>query len=633
MLVRPDRRWHRCDRATSPDAGRPSSILRNVALVGLLIGALLGATGCGDGPPQVLIVTPQNGTFTTAGSISVSGVLMRVDLDAVADVQVNGVSALPIGPGGGFSVTVPLAPGVVIQPIVATVIGNSGARLTDRVTVILGDSVADGDLSLDGIALRLTETGLDELEPLVTSLVPLDVAALVPPGTLVVDNFCYQDSIFGCLGRVDATVSGNPPPSISGFAIDIDPMTGFLAGDITLSDLFFRADVVAVSGIGFSCTVDVTAATTLIAGDFDLSPNASDPSEVDVTQLGSVAVAFSSFNDSTNCGGFLGFIVEFFIGIFISDLQNDFVRPGLENFLNTVDVEGNTPIASAIETALDAIEIAGPIGEALGVDLEAPLFDIFQDQQGMTLGSDARITSTLPDPEAVDLLASYHVDQPFPTFGPLSPGGFPYDMGICISASAFNQLLKAEIESGLLISSITELDLGGGPTILTAGLLATILPQFALLDPAELLQFDLRPKMAPIFTGEAGPAGEIATIRVPHLELALVPVADPDVVLLGGVIDVALGLDVGFAAGEIAFVLSPPAPGGITVTLTENPLFVPTATLDALLPGLVGLAVPVLADSLGSFPLPAFLGLDLSLVEADRNGEYTSLFFDMTPAP
>jgi hypothetical protein len=49
---------------------------------------------------------------------------------------------------------------------------------------------------------------------------------------------------------------------------------------------------------------------------------------------------------------------------------------------------------------------------------------------------------------------------------------------MCISSSAFDQLLKAETESGLLISSITELDFGGGPLPLTAGVLAVFLPAF-----------------------------------------------------------------------------------------------------------------------------------------------------------
>ena len=105
-----------------------------------------------------------------------------------------------------------------------------------------------------------------------------------------------------------------------------------------------------------------------------------------------------------------------------------------------------------------------------------------------------------PDPEAVDLDASYDVDQTFPTFGPLSPGGQPYELGISISASAFNQLLKAETESGLLLSTIQEFDLGAGLAPITAGLLAAIFPQFSFLDPSEPLEFVVRPTLAPIFS-------------------------------------------------------------------------------------------------------------------------------------
>jgi hypothetical protein len=139
--------------------------------------------------------------------------------------------------------------------------------------------------------------------------------------------------------------------------------------------------------------------------------------------------------------------------------------------------------------------------------------------------------------------------------------------------------------------------------------------------------------MAPILTGEIGPSGELATVRVPHLLLDISPISDPTVALLGGVVDVTLGLDATFGGGELSFVLTAPAEEDINVTLLENPLFVPAATLDVLLPALVGLTVPVLADSLGSFPLPDFLGLELTLVEVDRNGEFTSLFFDLSPAP
>jgi hypothetical protein len=67
--------------------------------------------------------------------------------------------------------------------------------------------------------------------------------------------------------------------------------------------------------------------------------------------------------------------------------------------------------------------------------------------------------------------------------------------------------------------------------------------------------------------------------------------------------------------------------------LLENPLFVDPATLDAILPALVGLAVPTIAESLGSFPIPDFLGLELSAVDIARAGDYTALYFDLSPVP
>ncbi|MCS5635305.1 MAG: hypothetical protein NZ990_02230, partial [Myxococcota bacterium] len=224
--------------------GSRSQALR---IAGIILGwLLLVALGCGEGPARVVIFNPLQGTFTTAPSVLVQGALLDVNLEAVSDVQVNGISALPLISDGLFSVTVPLNPAVIEQPITVEVIGESGGILRDRVMVLYGAALADGDFSPEGIALRITEAGLDELEPLVTGLVPLDLATLVPEGTLVVDNYCYSDTIFGCLGRVDATISGSPAPSLSGFDVTMDSMTNFVAGDVTLYDLFFKVDVFAV---------------------------------------------------------------------------------------------------------------------------------------------------------------------------------------------------------------------------------------------------------------------------------------------------------------------------------------------------------------------------------------------------
>ena len=57
-----------------------------------------------------------------------------------------------------------------------------------RIVVIAGQSVADGDFSLDAVALRINDSGLDQLEPLIASGVSIDPATLLPVGTTVISE-------------------------------------------------------------------------------------------------------------------------------------------------------------------------------------------------------------------------------------------------------------------------------------------------------------------------------------------------------------------------------------------------------------------------------------------------------------
>jgi hypothetical protein len=109
-------------------------------------------------------------------------------------------------------------------------------------------------------------------------------------------------------------------------------------------------------------------------------------------------------------------------------------------------------------------------------------------------------------PGAPNLTASLAFDEAFPSFGASTPGGQPYDVAVSISAEGFNQLLKAQTECGLLVTSIDEIDLGFGPLPLTAGLLSALMPEFAIYPPATPFRIDIRPTLAPIVTGNAGPA-------------------------------------------------------------------------------------------------------------------------------
>lgn len=605
---------------------------RRLLLAALAFAAIapLGAN-CGP-PPSITIDSPSNGLFTEAGSIQVTGQVTGVPVSQLADVTVNGSSVLPLDSEKGFSASVPLDGDAIFNPIVAEFERTDGLTKRARVTVVAGDSIPDGDVSPMGVALRLNDTGLDQVEPVVTDLVDLDLSELLPGGTQVINDYCVQEIFGACVASVDVAIANSPEPSVSDFGIDVDSMTDFVAGDVQLTDVHVPTRVTGAA----SCDIDITANTADILGDYALSPQSADPTQVDVTQQGSVSVQFGGFNDSTDCDGLLGGLVELLIDLLVGDIQ-DIVEPALVDFLNETDAQGNTPVAGAIEGALTDVEISGPIGEAIGVGLETPLFDVFEDPDGITLDADARITAAMPDPEAVDLSASYHVPDAFPSFGPTTPDtGTPYDLAIGISNSGFNQLLKAEIESGLLLESLTELSIGGGsPQPVTAGLLSTFIPEFGDLDPSTPVRIDLKPTLAPVVSGEPGPNGEIAELRASHLLVGLVVPANNgnDTTLIEVALDVNLGLELGFSAGELSFNLSQPASENVDITVLQNKPGTNEAALENLLVQLIPTVFPSLADSLGTFPLPEFLGLELQLVEIGKNGEFMSLFVNLAPAP
>jgi len=609
-----------------PAAARSGPLLPCLLLL-LAIG-LLGAN-CNP-PPALLIDSPASGVFTTAGSILIEGRVTRIDA-SIADVRVNGTPVV-VQPDLSWSHTVVLDPVAIVNPVIVEFRRPKTPMIRKRITVMAGPSVLDGDFSLQSIAMRLNDPGIDQIEPAITGLVSLDLATLLPPGTVVINNFCYLDLFGLCIASTDAVVnptggSAKPPPNISSFSINVDSQTGSAHGDVLLNGLF-----VSIRATGVNCDIDINASSANIAADYGLT-GAPDGS-IDVVQLTSPAVSFAGFSDSTDCSGLLGGLVGFFVNLLIGDVQT-LVGNAFVGFLSTVDVNGNTPIAAAIETALANVEIAGPIGTAIGVSLEAPIFDVFEDPAGLTLDSDARITASAPLASAPDLLASYHVAEPFPAFGPTTPtSGLPYHLGLCISTSAFNQLLKAEIESGLLAATIDTLNLGpgGSPVVISGGLLTVLVPEFSIFDPATLFEIEIAPTMAPILTDNPGPGGETAELMIPHLEVIVRPiggVAAP----LRVVVDATVGLDVGLNAGQLAFTIASLQPQDLRIDIVQNPLLANEPQLTALLQSIVPVLFPSIASSLGSFPLPQFLGLQPTFVEADRAGQFVSVFLDLQTVP
>lgn len=587
---------------------------------------------------HVVITSPENGQFIDADTVTVTGVIVSL-LPAQASLRVNGVT-IPVAPNGTFSRPVPLDHDEIFNPIRATVTHTgTGSTAHDRVMVIAGDSVTDGDFSYESVALRLNDTGLDQVEPLVADLAGsgLDLADLVPVGTMIVDNECFIDSIFGCLGRGTVRVA-NPPPSFASFGLAIDSMTNFVAGDITVHNIRVNT-YLSGSGLVPSCDINIQANAAFFNGDYSLEPKASDPTSLDVNQIGAQQVSFSGFNVSY--GGICDVpIIGDIIQAFMPDVQALAIG-GIAGFLADPDGAGplDSPTADAIETALEGIQITGPIGEGLGTNLDAPLFEVTEDNVGITLGSDSRfVTEYGPNPGqcvpptgAPNLTASYATNTTFPLFGARTPeGNLPFDLSISISSEGFNQLLKSQTECGLLVTSITELN--GAP--LNAALLSALLPQFAVYPPATPFRIDVRPTVGPIVSGEPGPNGELAELKVGQIIVSVVQADGPQAVALRAAVDADIGLDLSFAPGGLGIGLTPPDPSDIRVAILYNPLGVNETNFENnVLPPLVALLLPDLAGSLAGFPLPDFLGLQLNGVEVSRNGDFMSLFANLRPAP
>lgn len=594
--------------------------------------------GCAE-PLTINVTSPSHGEFSTASSITITGSVTGVQ-PANAALTING-SPVTVAGNSTFSANVALDGNIVFNPFLLELTNtNTNVTIRDRIVVIAGESVADGALSEDSIALRLNDSGLDSIEGVVSSLVNFDLATLLPVGTVVINDFCAIDGGFlGCLGSVDVVIA-NPTPSISGFSIDIDSLVNAAAGDVTINDLDVRANING-SGIAPSCGLRLTANSLDILGDYSLEPDALGDA-IDVNLITSPpGIVFSGFNSEFTSGlcdfPLIGSLIQLIIG----DVQPIVVN-GLRDFLDDPDGAGpaDAPLAEGIETALAEISIAGPIGEGLGLNLEAPLFAVDEDNAGITLGSDGRITSTpcTPPPNAPDLLASLAVPEPFPSFGALTPGGLPYGLGICVSTAAFNQLLKAETECGLLQTTLTELDLdgpGGNPPLaITAAVLATFIPELANADPSTPFEINLIPTLAPALTGNPGPMGEIAELRLGGLVVEVVETIGGQTII-DGQVDFRAGLDFSFDSqtSELVPSIGAVGAGDINVDIVNNTVMTNPAQLafilEILLPGLL----PSLGDSLGSFPLPELLGLQIQGVSVEQNGEFVSLFADLVPTP
>jgi hypothetical protein len=172
------------NRFTSPHEFRVST----ASVVALLVGFLTVA--CNDPIPVLTVTSPANGTFTTASSINVTG---NVSNSAPADIDltVNGVS-VPLQPNGSFTYSAPVDQSAIMNPLVFSLRKiSSNYRTRQRIMVLGGQAVADGQFSPSSLGMRINDTGLHQLQPTIQGLInsSFNIQALILAANPIISNY------------------------------------------------------------------------------------------------------------------------------------------------------------------------------------------------------------------------------------------------------------------------------------------------------------------------------------------------------------------------------------------------------------------------------------------------------------
>ncbi len=363
-----------------------------------------------------------------------------------------------------------------------------------------GDKLDEGQHSPDGVGMRFTNEGLAGLGPVIQSLASgaFDVGGLLMAQNPIINQ---QDAF------LTLDIIGNVyEAGIGGVSLDAASTDPGVQTAITIDDLYVGVNLHITDGltINIDCGLELQIPSTTIDATFDLEPTAGDESKVDVNLVGAPAVDTATVDYefiSGICDGqtfLVGDIVDAVAGPQVQTLVGEGFATNLD------DPDGTGPADS-------------PIADAIQAHLDAPFTRIDETSTAMDFRGDADFFATpgasptdcVPAPGAPDLASTYDVPGEYPELGVTTPGGDPYGLGLVISASAFNRLLGAMAECGILNQTVTEFPLGGQSLPKTSTLLAAIIPEFRTkLPPNTPLAVRVTPTVAPFLTRRQQQGGD-----------------------------------------------------------------------------------------------------------------------------
>lgn len=608
-------------------------------LVVILAAVVLVLTACDTAD---LVVTPPDGQIVDAATVPVTG---KVPTGAApgGTLKVNGVT-VPIAGDGTWSTTVPATPGYTTS-INAVYTDPGGIQYRQRRAVVNGPSVPDGGYSPNGVGLRFTNTGLANLGPVINQLAggAFDIGSVLlaqRPLINAPDAFLTFD------------ITGNAyEAGIGSASVVAASGDGGVSTTITVKDLYIGVDLNITDNLAINtqCRLELKIPTTVINNTFDFRPLPGDPSQVDVNLVGTPSVNTGSVGYE-----FISGICDadtFLIGDIVNSLAGGqiqaLVAGGFGSQLGDPDGSGpqDSPVAGAIQTALSQISIAGSVGTAVKVNLDAPFTQIDETTSAIDFRANADFFPTIGSgasdcpavPYAPDLTSAYDVAGSYPTLGNTTPSGDPYGLGLVVSSSAFNQMLSSMTECGLLNKEITEIALGGPAVPITSTLLSLLAPEFGTKLPANTpMKIRVVPTTGPYLTTQAGPAGEPGELVLANLLLQFVDTSNGgQSVVLELAVDAPLGFDLGVNAAldQLAPTITAPPASAVKARVYRNSIGISEPAIEALFPGLFPAFVSGLSDSFAAFPLPDFLGLKLNVKSVNRQGNYWVLYSNLDQVP
>lgn len=194
-----------------------------------------------------------------------------------------------------------------------------------------------------------------------------------------------------------------------------------------------------------------------------------------------------------------------------------------------------------------------------------------------------------------------------------------------------NQILKLQIEGGLLATDLTQVQIFGGTANLTTGLLGLFYPSFKNFPGPTPVTIRVRPDLAPVLDGAPGPNGTLANVEMAHLRIEFV---FNDAVQLSLAVSTRIGIDLVEVEGGLETRVGAPNPADVSVVVLSNRVGESEQLLHDTIGGTVAFFFPTLAGNATTrVALPQLLGLTIDPKEVALVGPCIGVFGDFAAAP